>query len=490
MADTITRRLVNKVQTEGAAAAERDLAKVEQAGAKAGAGIAGGMDKAAAATDKASANIEGKLDGLGKAFAATDKASELIGKIGTAFGLVGAAAALAAPVVSAIGQVIADAGSASRAAAADLELAKTATDALSSSLGSLSLTIDEKVLRSLEAVGRATKRAEEDITRSRDRITALQVAQENGVSPEWLERMGLARPGETAEEAIARNESRLETAKQFYKRSARVLEEGIKEIKDAAEKKSGKAGKAPAESPYQDLLGMAEFIGTQQLVGLRNIARAILPEPEAEDGGVALIKNVWRSVREEVELTTDSVVDLYGEIDARSAEALASTRAMADGFGSAAEALSSVALSAALSGDSIVEAVGKSMAASALDYAAKAIGFGAQGLFLLAFGDAAGAAAAGTAAVQAAAAAAAFGAGAAALGGFSGGGGGGGGGEAPSTESLTGRRETERGGGGVTVNVNFSGQPLITDRAITEAIGRGVSEASRTRGNAIYGRLN
>lgn len=494
MGDTITRRLVNKVQTEGAAQSERDMAKVEQAGAKAGAGIAGGMKGAEKATEQASAAIEDKLDGLGKKFEITDKASEIIGKIGTAFGLVGAAAALLTPIIDELGKAFFAQSKATQAAAADLDLAKVASDELEASLGKLAFTANESTVKALEAVSRAGKRAEQDITTARARIEGLELAREQGLAPDYLIAAGWVRPGESVEQAIARNEAVIERAKGAYAAASRVIEKGVKEIQDAAAPKDKPALKKAIvevhEEVYQDLAGMAEFIATQYVAAAEKLLGAFLKAP-AEDPFAALKFSIGQMAEDAV-AAKDEVLSLYAEFGARSAEAEQQGRDMASGFGAAAEAMASVALAAVMGGESMTKAIGKYMAAESLKFGAISIGALAQAGLLAAFGDFAGAAEAATAAGNAALAAAAFGAGGALLGGFSGGGGGGGsaaaGTETPSATDLMGRQE-EPSGGGVVINLNFQGQPLVTNKDLIAAAGQLIAVAGSTRGNALYGAL-
>lgn len=494
MGDTITRRLVNKVQTEGAAQSERDMAKVEQAGAKAGAGIAGGMKGAEKATEQASAAIEDKLDGLGKKFEITDKASEVIGKIGTAFGLAGAAAALLTPIIDELSKAFFAQSKAVQGASADLDLVKTASDELEASLGKLAFTASESTVKALEAVGRAGKRAENDIKTARDRIAGLELAQSQGLAPDYLIAAGWVRPGESVEEAIARNYAIIERAKVAYKAASRVIEKGVKEIQASAEPKDKPALKKAIvevhEEVYQDLAGMAEYIATQYVVAAEKLLGAFLKAP-SEDPFAALKFSIAQMAEDAVE-AKENVISLYSEFAARSDEAEQQSQDMAAGFGSAAEAMAGVALAAVMGGESMTKAIGKYMAAESLKFTAISIGALAQAGLLAAFGDFAGAAEAATAAGNATLAAAAFGAGGALLGGFSGGGGGGGtaaaGAETPSATDLMGRQE-EPSGGGVVINLNFQGRPLMTDKDLIAAAGQIVAVAGATRGNALYGAL-
>lgn len=269
-----------------------------------------------------------------------------------------------------------------------------------------------------------------------------------------------------------------------------MAEDVEKEAEDVEKKvaKTTTRAKAAIKKGREDIAAFVASLGPLNAP----LAEAIgLAEPESKGGGMlSSLRAAFSPLRDEIVETVDVAVGAYDDIQASMAATAAQSMEMGEALRNGAEAYASVAIGAAMAGESISAAVGAAMKAEALQYAAKAIGYAAEALFFSVW-DPPAAAAAWAASAQAGAAAALFGAGAGVLGAGGGGGGSGGASSAPvSSESLTGPRESGGGSGDIIINANFQGQPLLTDRAVAEAIGRGVSEANRQRGNPIYGRLS
>ena len=493
----ITTRLEIATQTTGAAQTERELAKVGQSAAAAGVAAEKGMERMGAASAKAGGQVDKStdamtesLDSLGKKFEVTDKASELLGKLGTAFGLVGAAAALLTPVVDVVSQALKGSASIARQAASEMEAITKSTEMLSSALGELSLVADERTVESLLAIGRASVTAAQDIERSRGKILALRLAQEQGIGADYLVSLGLTNDGESAEDAIVRNTRRLDTAKAFWTRATatykRVSETAKKELEASSASVTSVARSARRAPTLLDQLSAPLTPSLADTIGIgQNTTDTLSRElDEAYSVEERYQQAIWK-------LRSDYQTRASQLREQALAQTQAASIAQAEAIGSEAGAFASVALAAFQAGESITKALAQQAAAKSMMALADAVAYGASALGALAFGQPEAAASFAAAAAQSVAAAAAYGALGALGGGFSGGGGGGGASSAPvSSESLTGPRESSGGGGDIVINANFQGQPLLTDRAVAEAIGRGVSEANRQRGNPIYGRLS
>ena len=136
--------------------------------------------------------------------------------------------------------------------------------------------------------------------------------------------------------------------------------------------------------------------------------------PSEGGGMLSSLASAFSPLRDEIVETVDVAVGAYDDIQASMDATSASAAEMGEALRNGAEAYASVAIGAALAGESISAAVGAAMKAEALQYAAKAIGYAAEALFFSVW-DPPAAAAAWAASAQAGAAAALFGAGAGVL---------------------------------------------------------------------------
>ena len=511
MASKITKRLEIATQTTGAAQAERDLAKLGQAAATAGEvgerglnKLAAGADKAGDAVEEASGGITGALDGIGKKFEATDKASEVLGKITGAFGLVTAAAGLAYGAFELVASTMQSGEAVMDRGVVKWNALRDSISGASEALAEYVDLADPRVLQRLTELKKVIT-GEGLPVQQQAQALQLQVAalrdEANrilnvvGPGPRYemeLKKLRLAEENLRARQediaaAMAESKALSEDAKKEAMASFGLGEEATEAVEKEIAKSVART-KAAVVKGREDIAAFVASLGPLNVP----LAEAIgLAAPEEEGGGMlSSLAAAFSPLRDEIVETVDVAVEAYDDIQASMDATSASAEAMGEALRNGAEAYASVAIGAAMAGESISAAVGAAMKAEALQYAAKAIGYAAEALFFSIW-DPPAAAAAWAASAQAGAAAVLFGAGAGVLGAAGGGGGGGGAASAPvSSESLTGPRESGGGGGDIVINANFQGQPLLTDRAVAEAIGRGVSEANRQRGNAIYGRLS
>ena len=541
MAGKITKRLEIATQTTGAAQTERELAKVGQAAAAAGAAAEKGMNKMTSSADDAG----GRLDGLKSKLADSKEGFSALGASGFALtsalqstsgsttqllGGLGAVTGAMSSIPGPIGVVSAgltaligvgtsvvsmldtqvettDDGAEAWARYAQTvnsareqlgELADFASPARLRRIREL-MGIRDSGSESLFSGDMGIPKLQAAVLRMEDELARRQaIAQAKGTVYNIDKVVAAQKQLDLLRENLGMAQKRASFAEDelaFASKQA-AIETGRGKDEDARAAKRERAGQkkdAEGEGPYQDLGGMLRWIGTTQLNAIAGTFGDLISagrdpsNPYIE--GVDLLASAFSGLGQEIVGSANLAVSAYDDVQASMAATAAQSMEMGEALRNGAEAYASVAIGAAMAGESISAAVGAAMKAEALQYAAKAIGYAAEALFFSVW-DPPAAAAAWAASAQAGAAAALFGAGAGVLG-AGGGGGGGGASSAPvSSESLTGPRESSGGGGDIVINANFQGQPLLTDRAVAEAIGRGVSEANRQRGNPIFGRLS
>lgn len=535
MADKITRRLEIQTQTTGAAQAERDLAKVEQAGADAGKGIAKGMDAASDASSKAGGSLGGLKDKLvaGKeqmsaagsaAFAlssalqaASGSTTQLLSGLGS---ITGALAAIPGPVGAVSAGLTALLGIGASIAASMEETAEaveTAADSWDSlterikaareALGEYAIFASPAVL---DRIGRLQRAIAAETAESAFGSSAADLQRQAIAAEAELQRrqtiaqnMGTAANIDAAEAARKRLEAIRQTLldRQFDVAGAQAelkalmaeAREQIDETFNTGEQEAEQVERTiaalhkakTAAVDILDVFARAQFANATPLADALGIGDDPLGEKAALARQEALEQERYRLVAEGVD---ERIRLRKQEVDAERAALAAQAQAVGEG----AESYAQIGIAAALAGEGIMAAIGAQMQAEGVNWAAKALGYTAEGLFYSIFNPAA-AGAAFAAAGGAAAASAAFFAGSELLGGGGGGGSSGSGGPVSSggggSESLTGG-SSMGGGGDVVVNVNYAGQPLATDRQLADVVGRAVSMAVRQQGNPIFGRLN
>ena len=531
MADRITRRLEMQTQTTGAAQAERDLAKLEQAGAAAGDGIAKSMDAAGESSGKAG----GKLSGLKDKLVAGKEQMSAAGS---------AAFALSSALQAASGstsQLLAGLGSITGA----LSAIPGPVGAVSAGLTAL-LGIGASVAASMDETSNAVDSASMAWTTLSERIDAARSAMADYAvfaSPAVLDRIG------ELQQVIKGNESAIGLSVVNLQKQALAAEAELQRRQTIAQNMGTAANIDAAEAARKRLEAIRQTLLDRQfdVAGAQNELKALIAEARAEieatfDTGEQEAEQVERTITalHRAKTTAIDILDVFaraqfanatpladalgigadplGEKAALAAqEALEQERfrlvaegvderirlrkqevdaekaalaAQAEAVGAGAESYAQIGIAAALAGEGIMAAIGAQMQAEGINWAAKSAGYTAEGLFFSIFNPAA-ASAAFAAAGGAAAASAAFFAGSALLGGGGGIAPSGGGGPVSSgggSESLTGG-PSMGGGGDVVVNVNYAGQPLATDRQLADVVGRAVSMAVRQQGNPIYGRL-
>lgn len=533
MADRITRRLEMQTQTTGAAQAERDLAKLEQAGAAAGDGISKSMDAAGEASGKAGSKLSGLKDKLvaGKeqmsaagsaAFALSSalqagsgSTSQLLSGLGS---ITGALSAIPGPVGAVSAGLTALLGIGA-SVAASMDETSIAVDSASVAW----TTLSERIDAAREALADYAVFASPAVL---DRIGELQqVIKGNesaiGISVANLQKQAIAAEAELQRrQTIAQNmgtvanidaaeaaRKRLEAIRQTLldrqfdvagaqaelKSLIAEARAQIEETFDTGEREAEQVERTitalhrakTAAVDILDVFSRTQFANATPLADALGIGADPLGEKAALAAQETLEQERYRLVAEGV----NERIRLRKQEVAAEKAALA---AQAEAVGAGAESYAQIGIAAALAGEGIMAAIAAQMQAEGVNWAAKALGYTAEGLFYSIFNPAA-AGAAFAAAGGAAAASAAFFAGSALLGG--GGGGSAASGGAPissgggGSESLTGGSGMG-GGGDVVVNVNYAGQPLATDRQLADVVGRAVSMAVRQQGNPIFGRLN
>ena len=533
MADRITRRLEMQTQTTGAAQAERDLAKLEQAGAAAGDGIAKSMDAAGDSSGKAGSKLSGLKDKLvaGKeqmsaagsaAFAmssafqaAQGSTSQLLSGLGS---ITAALSAIPGPVGAVAAGLTALLGIGS-AVAASLEGTSKSVDSATMAWSALSDRIDaarsalagyaafaspavldrlgdlQQIIKSAEsATGQSVAKLQKEVIEAQAEAIRRQTIAENLGTAENIDKAEAARKRlEALQQTLLDRQFDLAGAQNEQKALIEEIRRDSEALFQIGEREAKQVERTTvalrrAKSVAVDILEVfsrTQFANATPLADAIGIGADPLGEKAALAAQEALEQERYMLVAEGV----DERIRLRKQEVAAEKAALA---AQAEAVSAGAESYAQIGIAAALAGEGIMAAIGAQMHAEGINWAAKALGYTAEGLFFSIFNPAA-AGAAFAAAGGAAAASAAFFAGSELLGGGGGGGSSGSGGPVSSggggSESLTGG-SSMGGGGDVVVNVNYAGQPLATDRQLADVVGRAVSMAVRQQGNPIFGRLN